>query len=267
MKEKIWGAILILIISIPIFIIGGTLFNTFIYIISLLAMNEFLNIKEKKKNIPFFIKCICLISLTFLIFSNVGGSLVYSIDCRVLSGIFSLFLIPTVLYHDRLKYSVNDAFYLIGGVLFLGISFSLILLIRNISINLLVYIFLIGICSDIYAYITGNLIGSRILLKDISPNKTIEGMLGGLLFGVFIPVVYYLTVIDPEYNIFCITFITMFLCILGIIGDLCFSAIKRYFEKKDFSKIIPGHGGILDRFDSIIFILLGVMFFIDIIGG
>ena len=59
----------------------------------------------------------------------------------------------------------------------------------------------------------------------------------------------------------------MFLSVLGHLGDLCFSLIKRYFDKKDFSNLIPGHGGILDRFDSIIFILLGFMYFINIIGG
>jgi phosphatidate cytidylyltransferase len=92
-------------------------------------------------------------------------------------------------------------------------------------------------------------------------------MIGGIVFGTFIPVSYYVTVINPSYNLFLITFITLFLCVLGVIGDLCFSAIKRYFEVKDFSEVIPGHGGILDRFDSIIFILLGFMFFISIIGG
>lgn len=267
MKKKITSAFLMLIITVPILIIGGNLFSAFVYITSLVAMNEFLKIKDCKKEIPLFIKCLCFISITFLIFSNFRDMLIYSIDYRVLSGIFAMFLIPTILYHDRVKYSINDAFYLIGGVLFLGISFSLILVIRSININLLVYVFLIGICCDIYAFITGNLIGNTVLLRDISPNKTIEGMIGGLLFGTFIPIMYYITIVNSQFNIFILVVITVFLCALGIIGDLCFSAIKRYFKKKDFSEIIPGHGGILDRLDSIIFILLGFTFFIDIIGG
>ena len=65
--------------------------------------------------------------------------------------------------------------------------------------------------------------------------------------------------------IYVIILMTMFLSILGQFGDLFFSAIKRYYGKKDFSNIMPGHGGILDRLDSIIFVILGFMFFITII--
>lgn len=266
--KKTLIAIILLIISIPILIIGGNLYNLAIYIISLLGLNEFINIKNEKKEIPLFIKMISFIALTFLILSGTKNeTLVYSIDYRILAGTFTLFLIPTVLYHDRARYSVNDAFYLIGGVLFLGISFSLLILIRNINLDIVIYLLLISIFADTYALITGKMIGKRKLNKEISPSKTIEGMIGGILFGTFVPVVFYKTVINPNINIIQIIIITLFLCLLGQLGDLCFSAIKRYFNKKDFSKTIPEHGGILDRFDSIIFILLGFMFFVSIIGG
>lgn len=266
--KKFLIALLLLIILVPILFIGGSLFNVVLFIIALLGINEFISIKSSRKEVPIFIKLLSYIALSFLIFSNENGnSLILSIDYRILSGIFTLFLIPTVLYHDRSLYSVNDAFYLIGGVLFLGISFSLLIIVRNISLNLTIYLLLISVIADTYALITGKIIGNRQLSREISPNKTIEGMIGGVLFGTFVPVVFYKTVIDSGINIGLIIFVTLFLCILGQLGDLCFSAIKRYFGKKDFSNIIPSHGGILDRFDSIIFILLGFMFFINILGG
>lgn len=268
MLSRFFSTIILLIIFIPIFIVGGNIFNVLIYILSLIGLHEFISVKNQKKEIPLFIKTICYIALTFIIFSNVqSSSLIFSIDYRVLTGIFALFLIPTVLFHDRRLYSINDAFYMIGGVLFLGISFSLLVLIRNVSLEIIVYLFLISAITDTYAYITGKYVGKHKLLREISPNKTLEGMIGGVLFGVFIPVMYYITVIDSTFNIFALIFITSFLSILGQIGDLCFSAIKRYYKKDDFSNIIPGYGGILDRFDSIIFIVLGFMFFINIIGG
>jgi phosphatidate cytidylyltransferase len=267
MKKTIM-AIILLAIAIPILIIGGNLYNTGVYIISLIALNEFLNIKNEKKQIPLFIKTISFISMTFLIFTRLNiKTLEYVIDYRVLAGIFILFLLPSILYHDRTKYSINDAFYLIGSTIFLGTSLSLLISIRNISLNLLIYLLLISTIADTYALITGKLIGKRKLSKEISPSKTIEGLIGGLLFGTFIPMMYYKTVINPNISIITLLLITLFLCLLGQLGDLSFSAIKRYFGKKDFSNLIPEHGGILDRFDSIIFILLGFTFFINIIGG
>ena len=90
-------------------------------------------------------------------------------------------------------------------------------------------------------------------------------MVGGTVFGVFIATVYYHVVIDSLLPIYIVILMTLFLSILGQLGDLVFSAIKRYFGKKDFSNIMPGHGGVLDRLDSIIFVMLGFMFFISII--
>ena len=83
--------------------------------------------------------------------------------------------------------------------------------------------------------------------------------------GVFIGAMFHHTVIDPMFPKIEILIICAFLSLLGQYGDLVFSAIKRYFGKKDFSNLIPGHGGILDRLDSIIFVLLGFMFFITIL--
>ena len=268
MGKRILSAFMMLLIFIPIFVVGGNLYKVCIYIVALLGLSEFIDIRNSKKEVPFVIKILCYIAFSFLIFSNISGNtMFFSIDYRILSGIFTLFLIPALIYHDRSLYSINDAFYLIGGILFLGISFSLMIVVRNISLNILVYLFLISIFSDTYAYITGSLIGNRKLLKEISPTKTIEGLIGGIVFGTFVPTMYYITVVDPQFNLLILVFITMFLSVLGHLGDLCFSLIKRYFDKKDFSNLIPGHGGILDRFDSIIFILLGFMYFVNIIGG
>ena len=109
------------------------------------------------------------------------------------------------------------------------------------------------------------LIGKHKMISEISPKKTWEGMIGGTVVGVFIATLFYHNFIDNSLQLYILIIITLFLSILGQFGDLTFSAIKRYFNKKDFSNIMPGHGGVLDRFDSILFIMLGFIFFISII--
>lgn len=266
MKKRILSAIVALAIFIPIFIHGGLIYSLAIYLIAVLGLKEFLKAKNSKKNIPMFVEFISYIIFTLIVLSNTNSKeMIFSIDFRVLSALFLVYLIPTVLYHNREQYSVTDAFYMIAGIFFLGISFSLLIIIRNMNLELIIYLFLITILTDSYAYITGSLIGRHKLLKEISPNKTWEGMIGGTILGTVISIIFYIIVVDPNVQLYQISLITLFLSIIGQFGDLCFSAIKRYFGIKDFSNIMPGHGGILDRFDSIIFVILGFMFFINII--
>lgn len=266
MKTRIISAIVALLIVIPLILMGGTAYNVGVYIIAMIALKEFLDIKATRKQLPIFIQLIAYIFMTVFIFKDVTSvSNVFTLDYRILASLFASFLIPTVLYHERSTYSINDAFYLIGGVMFLGISMSLLILVRNISLNMLIFLLLIPTITDTFALITGMFIGKHKLLVEISPKKTIEGMIGGTLMGVFISAMFYHTVISPEFSKLSLLMICTFLSVLGQFGDLVFSAIKRYFGKKDFGNIMPGHGGVLDRLDSIIFVLLGFMFFMSIL--
>ena len=258
MKKGLLSRSILLLVCIPLLIIGGFLFDVAVLLISNVSLYEFMKIKEEKKKLPTFIKFISYVIMTLMILMNIDNNLfAFAIDYRILAALFILFLIPTVLYHNREKYSINDAFYMIGGIMFLGISLSTLVIIREKSLSLIVYLLLIPFI--------GKLIGKRKLLEVISPNKTLEGMIGGTVFGVIIPTIYYNLFVNSANPIYVIVLITLFLCILGQLGDLVFSAIKRYFSKKDFSDVLPGYGGILDRLDSIIFVVLGFMFFMTII--
>ena len=266
MKTRFISAVIALIILIPLILNGGVFFSLGVYIISMLGLKEFLTVKSKEKDLPFFIEIISYIILTLLILLNINTTeLTYKIDFRIIVGLFLTYLIPIVLYHDSKKYSVVDAFYLIGGIFFLGASFSTLIMIRNISLDILLYLLLITTVTDTYAYITGSLIGKHKLLEVISPNKTWEGVIGGSVFGVLISATFYYTCINSDINILTLLVVTLFLSVLGQFGDLVFSAIKRHFNVKDFSNIMPGHGGILDRCDSIIFVILGFIIFASII--
>ena len=265
MKTRIISALIAIILVVPILIKGGFIFDLAVYILSIIGLWEFLRVKNSKKEISNFVKFISYVILTLILLLNANNGFSYEMDYRLLSVIFIVFLIPTVLYHDRKKYSVNDAFYLIGGIFFIAISMSLFIVVRNMGLSLFVYLILISTMTDSFAYFTGMLIGKHKLIEEVSPKKTWEGMLGGTILGSFIAVTFYLTVVDSSISILLISLVTIFLSIIGQFGDLVFSAIKRYFHVKDFSNIMPGHGGVLDRLDSIIFIMLAFTFLTGIL--
>lgn len=266
MIQRLISAIVMLAIIIPAFILGGTIFNILILVLSVLGLREFLNIKQTKKDVPFFIQFISYVMLTLFICTNVSNKdIIYSVDYRLITGLFLVFSVPAVLYHDRSLYSIVDSFYFIGAIFFLGISFSLMILYRNMNVELLIYLVLITAFTDTFAYIIGMLIGKHKLIEEVSPKKTWEGTIAGSIFGTFIATCFYITIIDSCIELYIVVFMTLFLSVLGQFGDLFFSSIKRYYSKKDFSNLIPGHGGILDRLDSIIFVILGFTFFITII--
>ncbi len=266
MKTRTISAAIMLAIMIPIFLIGGDIYNIAVLAIGLLALKEIIAIKETKKQLPVLISLISYILFTILVVFNMDhNEFVFNIDFRILSAMFLSLLLPVVMYKNNKIYSINDSFFMIGILFFLGSAFNLLILLRDMDIKYLIYLFIITILSDTYAYIGGMLIGKHKLIEEISPKKSIEGMIVGTLMGTFVATVYYYLLIGNVNNVFVLIIASIFLSLLGQFGDLVFSAIKRYYGKKDFSNLIPGHGGVLDRLDSIIFAVLGFIFVVTMI--
>ncbi len=114
--------------------------------------------------------------------------------------------------------------------------------------------FVAAFMSDSGAYFAGKFLGKHKLAPVISPNKTTEGVVGGLLSAILFMVVYGLVLglgFQLRVNYLCAALYGLLGAMAGVFGDLCFSAIKRQTHIKDYGKLIPGHGGILDRFDSV----------------
>ena len=175
--------------------------------------------------------------------------------------LFLLFFISVIFIEEKEKYNLSDALYVIGSIIFISISFIAFNMIREKSIFYFIYIILIATMTDTFALFGGTLFGKHKLCPKISPNKTIEGSVIGTIFGVFISVLFIVFTCNLNINIFVLILITLLLSIMGQFGDLFFSSIKRSFNIKDFSNLIPGHGGILDRLDSLIFISLTYILF------
>ena len=226
MKQRIISALVMVLICLPLLILGGIYFKILVTLLAGLCLYEFL----KYRKVPIIIQMICYF----------------------------------ILINNNKKYNYEDAFYLIGIIVFLNYVFKCIIDIRNISFETFFYLLLIAVSTDTFALLIGKSIGSHKLAPKISPNKTIEGSIGGTLMGMIIGTTYYGVMISNE-NIIIVILVTLLLSIIGQMGDLVKSSMKRCLKIKDFSNLIPGHGGVLDRLDSIIFISITYMLIIKLL--
>ena len=174
-----------------------------------------------------------------------------------------LSLLGLSIFYDEDQYTATDALFLIGSVILLGTAFNAMILARVTSLYLFIYLLLIFIFTDTFAMFMGMLFGKHKLIPKVSPKKTIEGSVLGSIIGTTVAVVFYHFLVGRV--TLGIVLVTLILSILGQIGDLMFSKIKRENGIKDFSNLIPGHGGILDRLDSTIAIMLGFLLFYAIL--
>ena len=247
MKKRILSSIVLALIFIPVFLVDGLLFNLFCGVIGILAYKEIISL-EKFKKLPNIIKGIGLFVLILLIYINHGYSIYLGIPYQSLIILFMTLLIPTLFIR---KYSSDLALSLGSYITLIGLFLNSTIMINDGSKWILLYIILISCITDIFAFLVGIIFGKH-KFSSISPNKTIEGSLGGALMATVIGTIYYLKVF-PNSNLFLIIFVSLFLSAMCEVGDLVFSRIKRDNNIKDFSNLIPGHGGLLDRIDSLIF--------------
>ena len=257
MTKRVLSAILLIVVFIPFLIIGELPFAILMTILGVMGVYELLKVRETKKKFPIVLKIFAyVLAAYFCLYNSSAIDFINKIDYKVMAFIIFLFVSPMVFINDTKKYNLNDGLFLIGVILFIGFSFNLVTVIRNYDIVYLIYLLLITTITDTFALFTGSLIGEHKLCPKISPKKTIEGLVGGVAMGTFVASAFYITVIHANPNIWIVIGCTLLLSLVGQLGDLVFSSIKRYYDVKDFSELIPGHGGILDRFDSLIFVSL-----------
>lgn len=257
MKKRIISAIVMLIIVIPVIWYGDNLFRLGVGIVSILALKEILDLKKSHREIPILVQLLAIISLLLIVLAEYDGySILFGVTYKGIA-ILLLSLLGLSVFYDEKNYSATDALFLAGSIIFLGTAFNAMILARMMDLYLFIYLILIFIFTDTFAMLMGMAFGHHKLIPKVSPKKTIEGSVLGSIIGTVVACIFYHFLVSPIS--ISVIIVTLILSIIGQIGDLIFSKIKRENGIKDFSNLIPGHGGILDRLDSTIAIMLGFL--------
>lgn len=245
------------IVCLPIFILfvifGGLPLKLGILVISLIGMYEFYHAFSLEKKIISYIGYFIAVIYGLFIESIIDHQYYFS---ALISLFIIILLIYSVLNHKKAK--PVEGIIVFFGFFYVCFMMSHVYLIREYAYGYL-FIWLIFISAwgcDTGAYFTGVTMGKHKLIPDLSPKKTIEGSIGGILTAFIISLLYGYFIqrfVQVDNNILLLCgIIGIFGSILSQFGDLIASAIKRYTGIKDFGHLIPGHGGILDRFDSVL---------------
>lgn len=253
-QRIITGVILILILGPTIFI-GGGLFNFVIAALCIIGATEILRMAKIEWTI--FPSVITYIALLSIIFHDQFSLYIPNNLSQAIVPLFSIMvlLISTVIIRD---YEFTKAGISVLTMFYLGLGGYSAVYIRASNLALFIFILIVVFSTDIGAYFIGSKIGKRKLAPTLSPNKTVEGALGGILLA-FILAAIYLNFFSFNYSYLIMLVLSIVLSITGQFGDLVASRLKRHYGVKDAGNIFPGHGGVLDRFDSLLFTLAVAM--------
>ena len=252
-KLRLLSGIVLVILSIGLFLAGGywLLFSTLC--IALMGMYELYRVFGVEKSLAAIVSYIAII----VFYCNMGWHFIPNRDNLMLIMAY-IILLMFIFVFSYPKYTANQMMGTFFGIFYVGIMLSYLYLIRNLQ-NGLYLSFLVLICSwgcDTSAYCFGKLFGKHKMSPILSPKKSVEGAIGGMLGAAVLAAVYSclmrFTMTIPTETIVYVSIISAIAALVSMVGDLTASAIKRNYDIKDYGKIIPGHGGIMDRFDSVI---------------
>ena len=256
-RTRLLSGILLMIIALVTLIRGGNLLFFVLLVISLIGMTELykvFGIEKKPPGVAGYIAAVAYYGLLYFEQQLPGDKMIWFMM------LFMAFLIceMATLVFGYPKYNTQQIFAAFFGLFYVTVMLSYIYQTRLLEGGIFT-VWLVFVCSwgcDTCAYCVGMLIGKHKMAPVLSPKKSIEGGIGGILGAALIGVLYALAINHwggAESEVFTYAVIGAVGGAISQIGDLAASAIKRYHSIKDYGRLIPGHGGILDRFDSVIF--------------
>lgn len=230
--------------------IGGIFLASMVFLVSAIAYQEFCNVVENKG-----IKCFRIVSFLFLVLLIFSiyyyGNTFYAL---IIVCSFIVFFATYVFKFKETNF-INMVVSYFGFVYVSLFSFVILIYLMDKGIYYLWLIFIIVWTSDTFAYFIGTRFGKKPLAPKLSPKKSVEGSLGGIAGSIAFSIAYGYFVLKGELPIVDLFVLGLLLSSISQMGDLAASTIKRFADVKDYGKILPGHGGILDRFDSVLFTL------------
>jgi phosphatidate cytidylyltransferase len=271
LKTRVISGLIGLALLIGVLYLGPVVIGIIISLIAAIGLYEFYNSISKVRVNP--IKIAGYLSIIPLLLLSIKSMNLFTVDFNYVIGI-TLFVIificmATIVFKHK-SYNIVDVCATLFGTAYVPFLLSFIILIRNMDNGgILIWLIFIGAWgTDTMAYICGRLFGKRKIIPEISPKKTLAGTIGGIL-GCILLMCIYGFIVNDFYGLkmaFSGLILLGLLCgVVSQIGDWAASAIKRYVNIKDFGYIMPGHGGVLDRFDSILAVAPIIYFILNLV--
>ena len=261
-KTRVITGIFILLVTVPLVLFSEYItYSIALGILSVIATFEILRVlgvhKQRRIAIPAYILAAALPFASYFI--STESAYVYLLAIFALVFAYLMYLMGVAIFSKGVisVSKISEIFFTLTYVI---VSFSSLSMLRYIdkSVGLywLILVFIAAWMTDTCAYFVGSLIGKHKLIPEISPKKTVEGSVGGvvgttlvfILFGFILDLV----IAEMTVNYLVLGIYAVILAVVSQLGDLIASLIKREHGVKDYSDILPGHGGIMDRFDSIL---------------
>jgi len=244
------------LIIIPFFWFSDTYALIFlVQLVACLAAGEMLNCAGMLKTFSISVPCEAAVLAVPVFTRYFVSGVSFFVAAEIIFFVLAFYLLSVSVFLKN-KIQVSDTALVFIMLFYITVSMSCVVMLRNEEHGEYIYflVFISAWFSDSAAYFTGKTFGKHKLIPSVSPKKTVEGAIGGLVACVIAFLVYGCIIgnvlnLTPNYLLFAVSGLLM--SVVSMLGDLIASLVKRYYEIKDYGNLLPGHGGVLDRFDSV----------------